>query len=772
MAQAVHFVSDACLNAYVLKDFVFSMAAFMCGSMSSATPFQEAPLFVGMTLLYCVELFLHHFKAWQEERDSRVDTKAQPADEESIEHGARNKVAFLVVLAAFILVDLLLCPGDARVIGFVLVALASLEVALLQSQYSGTMQAVVSTCRSVWITMALGLSLQLPQILGIPLAKQLLPRKILLPILAASFIAFGCKVARQIPFLYDDWERGVQTLAVETGAGFASHVATGAMLVAHLSPILFIRSLSHGGLRMVAFIELMLPLLVWMHKSLVVNKQYDYGPTITVANWYAALSLWLITFDVLLSKVRHQPDVWANVIYVLLYIFFAQLQMRVLLLTLPWTKYSEHRVAGPGSPQKVVICGGGIGGIVAAACLQQMGMPYVVIECREANYVDDGADLGLWPSAIATLKLLGVSASFFEEQTHRISRMYIKRIDNGEVLKAIDLDAVVEGTGEGFMLVSRHALMGELRKLVDEKNIMYGCSITAVVSNDTSATVSFRKSTSDESIEAGVLIGADGAYSRCRRFIDREAHIVFKNEVCYRGLVDLSGEPTREKTQAFDNAQLGIMELLLSERIRYSFGYLSKRKDEGYWFVKQRSDKEAKRLSQDELRAHISSWPVALQELYRSTEESRSYVHSIEDISRPLRYWSRGRIVLLGDAAHPVTPNSAQGACMAIDDAVTLTVMLRTHSRRKDSHVRAFYDYQQLRKKVSSSVAEEARMQMKIAHLSDLLGTELRNAILKLAPAKVVQKRLRSIATVSMSDIHGLFQQYTSERLPLVRHTL
>ncbi|KAJ8902472.1 hypothetical protein NDN08_006876 [Rhodosorus marinus] len=413
--------------------------------------------------------------------------------------------------------------------------------------------------------------------------------------------------------------------------------------------------------------------------------------------------------------------------------------------------------------KRIVICGGGVGGLAMAACLEKLGLPYLVLEKRDKGFVDNGADLGLWPSAIKTLKTLGVADSLWEN-AYRVSRMRMKIADTDEELKLVNLDDVVDGSGEGFLLVARAPLMKAISKLIPREKIMYSTTLTSVELKKSGVELRLMSEGIQNTMTAPLLISADGAYSVGRKFVSEEARIEFRGEVCYRGTFPIQSLGGTELDASLNE---GDMQLKMAGSMRYSVGYLQKDRSVGYFFVKQRCKTPARELSTEEQEAHIKSWPDMLQNLYRITDKSKRYIHSIED-SKTLKYWSRGPVVLLGDAAHPVTPNSAQGACLAIDDAITLGVYLRENFNAHDGYSQALYDYEFRRKRIANGIAGEARTQMKIAHLSDVLGIQARNAILKFVPAKVIEKKLRKANMQPMDDILESFERHSTELLPLI----
>ncbi|CAM9554120.1 unnamed protein product [Phaeothamnion confervicola] len=173
---------------------------------------------------------------------------------------------------------------------------------------------------------------------------------------------------------------------------------------------------------------------------------------------------------------------------------------------------------------EVVVAGGGVGGLVLAATLHQLGIPVRVLERSRRGEKETGADLALWPSAAKILMTLGVGAapddddvkadksgkangnssgscsesgnanctaaaagqtSFWTERTYPVRTVYMSKatdlVGGESILKVVSMDAVVAGTGEPFRLVGRRELMAALLPLVPEKALTYGVAVQEVV---------------------------------------------------------------------------------------------------------------------------------------------------------------------------------------------------------------------------------------------------------------------------------------------------
>ncbi|CBJ28407.1 Flavoprotein Monooxygenase [Ectocarpus siliculosus] len=241
---------------------------------------------------------------------------------------------------------------------------------------------------------------------------------------------------------------------------------------------------------------------------------------------------------------------------------------------------SESAAAAAGAKEKeraagVVVAGGGVGGLVLGACLQELGLPFEILEKSPNGEDVGGADIALWPAATKVLKELGVGsaadsaagddgdddfvdlADFWGRKTYPVRFVRICKVDkNGvkkqqqkpsspaaaapeTVLTTVDMDAVVTGEGEPFRLVSRKAVMSALLPLINRGRLRRGVRVVKAEQStppgETTATVHIvpaaaaaaggggvggsggsNNSSAAERVECRVLVGADGIHSMCR----------------------------------------------------------------------------------------------------------------------------------------------------------------------------------------------------------------------------------------------------------------
>ena len=296
----------------------------------------------------------------------------------------------------------------------------------------------------------------------------------------------------------------------------------------------------------------------------------------------------------------------------------------------------------PQLPQHpILISGGGIAGLVLASTLFKLKIPYIILEKKSKSTVDDGADLAFWPSSIKILKELGIDQKLWENSLP-ISQVHLAK-SSTDILNTVNMDRVTLGTGEHFRLVARHDLMTCLQHLQENsQNILYNCKITKIEEMSDCVRVIYSENGLEKSIVGHVLVGADGVNSVSRHFITASSALPrYTGEICFRGT---TSSPHLANLAEAPNT----MTIWYGNGYRASWGLISPTKS--YWWVKVKAKDEnlAKEL--------ISGLPAPINEFAANS----SYVHPIIDRMSSDR-WCSSRCVLVGDAAHPVTPNMAQG---------------------------------------------------------------------------------------------------------------
>jgi 2-polyprenyl-6-methoxyphenol hydroxylase-like FAD-dependent oxidoreductase len=324
---------------------------------------------------------------------------------------------------------------------------------------------------------------------------------------------------------------------------------------------------------------------------------------------------------------------------------------------------------------KIAIIGGGIGGLTAAVALARRGLAAEVFE--QAPVLEEvGAGVGLWPNAMTALEPIGLSGKVAGLAV-KVARQGLRRSD-GTWLMCFPGELMVERWGAGFALVHRAELQQLLAAELGSSAIHLGARCTGFENGSRAVTARFADG---REVQADVLVGADGVHSAVRAALFGPAPLRYRGYVTVRGITPAGSVPL--PADGYETwgrgARFGLGPTSGQRIIWYAtWNAAAGGKDDG--------DTAAR------LRELFGGWHDPVPAIVDATPETDLIRNDIYD-RRPTRAWSRGRVALIGDAIHPMTPDLAQGACQAIVDATTLAICL---AGACDSRA-ALRDYQQRR---------------------------------------------------------------------------
>ena len=318
-------------------------------------------------------------------------------------------------------------------------------------------------------------------------------------------------------------------------------------------------------------------------------------------------------------------------------------------------------------PQKIAVIGAGLGGAAAGALLQQAGFAVDVYEQAE-SFSRLGAGIHVGPNVMKVFRRLGLEDALSAMGSHP-DHWFSRDGETGDYLARIKLgDFAVKEYGAPYLTVHRGDMHALEMSTLAPGSVHFGKHLTTVEDRDDDVLLRFADGTT---ATADIAIGADGINSKLRETLLEPEVPNYSGWVGHRALIRAERLPAGfvfEDCVKWWSADRHMMVYFTTES-RDEYYFVSGVPHPPWAFVGSsvRSDRE-------ELHEAFASYCPLIHAL----------IDSAEDVSKwpllnrsPLPLWSKGRLVLLGDACHPMKPHMAQGAGMAIEDAAMLTRCLQ-----------------------------------------------------------------------------------------------
>jgi len=386
-------------------------------------------------------------------------------------------------------------------------------------------------------------------------------------------------------------------------------------------------------------------------------------------------------------------------------------------------------------PKDIAIIGGGIGGVATAVALEQAGIHATVYErARELREV--GAGVILWPNATRVLRDLGVLDRVIAHSGS--SDAFLVRSSSGKTLMHLAL-----GDFEVPALCTRRAdLLAALVGSLPPDRIRLGQELTHLEltpgeQSDSKVRLHFAMSAPGrcdaqpvDCIEHDAVIGADGLRSRVRAELFGLSEPTYRGYTVWRGIANYNGSALpRGSSETWGSGK--------------RFGIWNTGQDRFTWYGTvnvSRDHRDTPAGRKQELLDAFAGWHDPIPALIRATDESAIVKNGAFDRA-PLLRWTRGPVTLLGDAAHPCTPNLGQGCCMALEDALVLAKCVS----QGPSIASAFERYESLRRPRTTHLQRRSRMMGRIGQWDNRVLVAGRKTITNLLPAMLFEYNLRKV---------------------------
>lgn len=339
-------------------------------------------------------------------------------------------------------------------------------------------------------------------------------------------------------------------------------------------------------------------------------------------------------------------------------------------------------------PLRVTIIGAGIGGLSSAIALRDVGAePFVVERAPELNPV--GAGICMWPNGGHALSRLGI-ADILDEISPQLSRLRY-RDRAGRLVRDVSIDGLnATVNGQRSYPLARSDLHSSLLSRIDPHCITLGKTCVGVEQGEDGVRARF----DDCSVIASdLLIGADGARSVVRDHVTDGAHHMRYHYTTWVGLVPANLGVTPEDTFTFHVGD--------AKRV----GMLNVGQGRVYFFCDAVPvTAEDTQGARTELKSLFAGWCAEVQTLLDAVDDTETARLPVCDLD-PLDTYTRGRVVLIGDAAHATTPTLGQGGALAMEDSL---VLARCIADAPD-HIDALKRFDALRMPRNTSVVLAAR---------------------------------------------------------------
>lgn len=368
--------------------------------------------------------------------------------------------------------------------------------------------------------------------------------------------------------------------------------------------------------------------------------------------------------------------------------------------------------------KRAIIIGGGIGGVTAAIALKQAGLDVTVFE-RAEELQEVGSGLPLWTNALRALHKIGLTDEL-EKLGVQVTSLSVSTW-SGDTMADARNDKYLKRLGTITIVLHRAELLALLLKTLGEDRVQLGTTCVGFIQDATGVCARFADG---QEVRGDVLIGADGIHSVIRTQLAGLIKPGYVGYTCWRGLAHITR--TGLETWAWGKG--------------CQFGIIPMSQGRVYWFVQKyapEGEKDKPGGRKNEVLELFHDWHDPIPAVIEATAETDILRNDIYELKH-LRQWSHGRVTLLGDAAHAMTPNLGQGACQAIEDAVELGECLKD----KTDIIAALKLYEKRRVTRANRIALVAHLIGQVVQWENPILSGARNTIFRRMPLSMIIKRL------------------------------
>lgn len=351
---------------------------------------------------------------------------------------------------------------------------------------------------------------------------------------------------------------------------------------------------------------------------------------------------------------------------------------------------------------EITVIGAGIGGLTTGIALKKFGHQVTIYEQAE-KILPIGAAISLWSNGVKCLNYLGLTDQVAKLGGHMNNLAYMDGL-TGEVMTQFSLHPLIEEVGQRPYPVSRSDLQNMLMDEFGRDNIHLGKKMLAFTEADNVVTVQFADGTQ---VQTQLLVGADGTHSSTRAYVlGEQVERRYAGYVNWNGLVEISEEyaPADQWTTYVGEGKRVSLMPVADHRFYFFFD------------VPLTAGLENNRSCYKTLlKEYFAGWCPQVQKLIDHINEQKTNRVEIHDIE-PFAQYYKGRVVIVGDAAHSTTPDIGQGGCQAMEDAIYLSRALQINTLGLEDSLKR---YQNKRNERANELVLRARKRCDVTHMKD-----------------------------------------------------
>ncbi|MBJ8501709.1 MULTISPECIES: FAD-dependent urate hydroxylase HpxO [Acinetobacter] len=355
----------------------------------------------------------------------------------------------------------------------------------------------------------------------------------------------------------------------------------------------------------------------------------------------------------------------------------------------------------------VVIIGAGMGGLTTGIALKKFGHQVRIFEQTE-KILPVGAAISLWSNGVKCLNYLGLTDKIAKLGGQMDDLAYVDGL-TGDVMTQFSLLPLIEEVGQRPYPVARADLQNMLMDEFGRDQIYLGKKMVSLEDKADYVEVHFADGSSTQ---ADLLIGADGTHSLTRAYVlGQQVQRRYAGYVNWNGLVEISEDlaPAQQWTTYVGEGKRASLMPVADGKFYFFLDVplpagLDNNRDEYKKLLKQ----------------YFVDWCQPVQQLIERLDPQKTNRVEIHDIE-PFTQFYKGRVVILGDAAHSTTPDIGQGGCQAMEDAIYLARSLQINTLGLEDALRR---YQNKRNERANELVLRARKRCDVTHMKDEAVTQ------------------------------------------------